>query len=1564
MRIYLFLNDRIVDFSLPKEVAGSFSFDFNNDEEAKLINVEAKNGEWVIYSTVDVSVISGENNILCRQNLVNNNFYVLRRRDINFLIYVSDLSLNKIYLYSYDKNMNLSVGNSSNVTLLYPCPYLGDKNIRFIVNNNKIFLECDSLQGVYINKKAVTSSSSVVNIGDEISIYALRLIFLSEIVVINNPTNNLPILLTSNLIKYDPPSDNGVPSDLVIRDKELYNKRDFFSKSPMIRTTINQFKLKLSPPPMGNDNDDLPTILTVGPMITMGMTSGATMLEVYVRLKNKEVTLSDSWSSLLISGTMLLSMLFWPLITEFYSKRMQKKKRKKLVIKYSKYLDTKRNELTEELNNQKRILIENLVTVDNCLNIIQNKNMNFWNKRIDQNDFLNVRVGMGNDFFKVNIEYPEEGFTMDEDELKDQADKLVSQFKYIDNVPIGYSLYENKLTAVMCNNKVKGISFVNNILLQLFTFYSYDDLKVVIFTSKYDENNWDYIKYLNHNFSNDKKIRFFSSNNSSADVLADFLYNCISSRKNRKNNNIDNESKVYKPYYLIVVDDYDIIRDYEFVNILTENDNNFGVSMLILEEKLSKLPSKCNNYITIQDGGSSILKNRYDKQEQITFIDEINYNVDYMSVARTISNIPIEFEEKVGALPDSISFMEMDHVGKVEQLNILNRWNTNDATSSLRAEVGLNNQKKIIYLDLHEKYHGPHGLIAGTTGSGKSEFIITYILSMCVNYSPDDVAFILIDYKGGGLALAFENKITGVSLPHLAGTITNLDKSEMNRTLVSIDSEVKRRQRMFNEARDILGESTMDIYKYQTNYKLGKLKEPIPHLFIICDEFAELKSQQPDFMDNLISVARIGRSLGVHLILATQKPSGVVNDQIWSNTRFRVCLKVQDEADSNEMLKRPEAAHITQSGRFYLQIGYDEIFVLGQSGYSGAKYYPSDKILKKIDKNIDFIDDCGNFVKSIKQDDNVKLVAQGEQIAAVMKNIILVANSVNKKARRLWLDNVPSIILVDDIYKKYNIKSTEYNVEAIIGEYDAPEMQEQGIVKYNYLTDGNIIIYSQIGSDSEMLLDALIYSSSKYHLASEINFYIIDYGSESLRKFMNLPHVGGMVFSGEEDKYKNLIKLVRRQLVYRKKLFVNYGSDYKNYIKNSSEKLPICTIIINNFDAFYETHDWVYDEFPELIRDSFRYGIIFIFTSSSSTSIPIRISQNFNNSYALKLKESGDYYDIFNTNSIGIIPSNVSGRGLLNNGGIHEFQVASIVPNSNQLGDYLIKFADYENKITKFRAVPIPTLPRFVRYEHIKNSISSLKNVPIGITRENLEVSKFNLIENIGTIISAYKIEDTDVFVRSLLEVLRTIPGIDLIVLDPLKILGLNPKYYPNYFTDNFGYVLLKLTEVIQGLIDNKDKKEGIVVIYGLSKFPECVDTIELPEDNEDKSSSDSDEEDEEEYDEDSEDDEDEEKELSGSKNFLKFMQKIYTNGHFGVLGIDDSRKLKNVQYEDWYTHIFPSENGIWIGKGIDEQGILKTDDFNTEFKGTIPNDIGFKVEDGSMEIIKLLNFLGKGDED
>ena len=152
------------------------------------------------------------------------------------------------------------------------------------------------------------------------------------------------------------------------------------------------------------------------------------------------------------------------------------------------------------------------------------------------------------------------------------------------------------------------------------------------------------------------------------------------------------------------------------------------------------------------------------------------------------------------------------------------------------------------------------------------------------------------------------------------------------RALTSINSELKRRQRLFDRY------VVTHIDDYTTLYKEGNAAEPLPHLFLISDEFAELKSEEPEFIRELVSTARIGRSLGVHLILATQKPGGIIDEQIWSNARFRVALKVQDASDSKEILKNGDAATITVTGRGYLQVGNNEVYELFQSAWSGAPY--------------------------------------------------------------------------------------------------------------------------------------------------------------------------------------------------------------------------------------------------------------------------------------------------------------------------------------------------------------------------------------------------------------------------------------------------------------------------------------------------------------------------------------------------------------------------------------------------------------------------------------------------
>ena len=1518
MKIYLYLENKIMSFQLPKEIEGSYSFDENPEEEAKLINIEARDNAWFLYSTEDSSVIA-DNNIVPDVSVRKNSFYILRRSEKNYLIFICELKTQKVLTYAYSKNTELIIGNSQDCNIRYNCEYLQGAIAKIYFNNNQLILERLNQINIYINNKSIPQKSQYIKPGDKIDIYGLKLMFIPGLVLITTPDERTTIIENSAKIENYFLATGPSPEKVEIKDVDLYNEQDYFSKSPRIRRTIETKTIKLSPPPQPEGNQELPMILTVGPMFTMGIMSLVMLINTANGIFSGETDLKDSWPSLVTSAAMLISMLIWPMLTKFYNKKMKERKRKEIIEKYSKYLEEKKEELISEQKLQKEILIENLITIRECLNIIQNKTINFWDKRIEQNDFLVVRLGIGDDLLDVKVEYPEEGFTIEEDELRKKADALVEEFKYIKNVPIGYSLYDNTITAIM-GDKIKCIYFTNNIILQLITFYSYEDLKLIVFTNEDNEIYWDYIKYLNHNFTNERRLRFFASTVEDTKTIAEYLNTEVNIRlASKEDKNINSK----KPHYIIVTDDYNRIKRYDFIKQITEEDSNIGFSVLILEERLSKLPSKCNNFISLGTPKSGVLKNSYEKQEQITFYDEIDYTVNMMNVAKVESNIPIEFEEGIKQLPDAITFLEMEKAGKVEQLNILNRWNTNDSTTSLKAEVGVDEEGDLMYLDLHEKIHGPHGLIAGMTGSGKSEFIITYILSMAINYSPDDVSFILIDYKGGGLAFAFENKATGKTLPHLAGTITNLDKAEMDRTLVSIDSEIKRRQRIFNEARDQLGESTIDIYKYQRFFKEGRIKEPVPHLFIICDEFAELKSQQPEFMDNLISVARIGRSLGVHLILATQKPSGVVDDQIWSNTKFRVCLKVQDEQDSREMLKRSEAASLKQTGRFYLQVGYDEYFALGQSGWCGAKYYPSEKIVKQVDKSINFLSDSGLFIKSIQAATSAKVPAQGEQLSAIMNSIIEVARRENKKARRLWLENIPDIILEKDLEKKYNVNIIPYEVEAIIGEYDAPEQQLQGIAKYNFLKDGNTIIYGNDGSEREMLLNTIIYSSTKNYSSKEVNYYILDYGSESLRRYEKLPHVGGIVFAGEDEKYHNLFKLIKKELKERKKLFSNYGGDYQNYI-NMNEKIPLKVIIINNYDSIYEANPELYDELPDLIRDSERYGIVYIITASAINSVQSKISQNFQNIYAYKLKDISDYTSIFGQR-VKNSPREVIGRGLLRKEGIHEFQTASIVKDENELNNLIVDFIKVQQEKNPMPAKKIPILPEKIGLEDIKEEINTLKDIPIGISKKELEFCKVDYLTNLGNIITANRIANTEGFVKSLLWIINHISNC-LLIIDPMNALNLNNKQFLNYYTDNMKETMTNVKNYLKKLKEENSNQTGVIVIYGISKLIAKLEN---------------------------------QQEMTELIKLIKEYEKI------SIVIVDDASKIKQFSFEGWFNSFFSLNDGIWIGRGIADQNLLHLSTVNKEMMQDYKNNMAYLVTESVGILLKVIDFsTSKKEED
>ena len=265
------------------------------------------------------------------------------------------------------------------------------------------------------------------------------------------------------------------------------------------------------------------------------------------------------------------------------------------------------------------------------------------------------------------------------------------------------------------------------------------------------------------------------------------------------------------------------------------------------------------------------------------------------------------------ALPTNVSFMQGYGARSLSMLNVEKNWADPRPEESMAVAIGVAAGEETFTFDINEKGSGPHGIIAGMTGSGKSETVQTWILAMAVKFPPEAVSFVLIDFKGTGLLLPFKN------LPHLAGAISDLDVS-ITANLVALQHELTRRKELLDK------NGVTSISAYRRLLRAGKASEPMPYLFVVIDEFAEFKLRFPEFMPAVNSIFAIGRALGVQIILLTQKPGSVVDDKMQANIRFRWCLKVANSSDSRDMLGRPDAAKITNAGRVIVRVGEDEVY--------------------------------------------------------------------------------------------------------------------------------------------------------------------------------------------------------------------------------------------------------------------------------------------------------------------------------------------------------------------------------------------------------------------------------------------------------------------------------------------------------------------------------------------------------------------------------------------------------------------------------------------------------------
>jgi S-DNA-T family DNA segregation ATPase FtsK/SpoIIIE len=1049
-----------------------------------------------------------------------------------------------------------------------------------------------------------------------------------------------------------------------------------FIRSVRQRYAVPQNRIKVIPPSnkpaeptRGYLFSLLPMLITMGGMMALRVAMGRTGIYVY-------------YFAFFMVSSVIVSIIRMVKVRKNY-----KTKIKERIEKYNKYIEDKVKEI-EDARAEERLIVNKMeVSSETSLEEIENFDAHLFEKEKDHPDYMCINVGQGTVPSLNQIEYNARETLEVEDEYMNYPEQIHDSYEFISDVPVVLNLHDNNAIGVV-GNRDKLYAFLKNIIIGLSAQHFYKELKIFVIMNESDVENLSWTRWIKHT-TDDNGKRLFIYDEESAKTGQEYLYNILSQRE-------QTEGKAKLQDYVVLVYRSEMISGHP-INRFVETARKKGFTFVFFEEHEELLNHDCDERVFLDvNQNTGYIQNAVDGTKLRSFTYNELSDERVAKAAEKMAAVYVDEMSIESRLAKNISLYSILGILNAYDLDLDTRWSNSKIYESMAAPLGVRGDGSILSLDIHEKAHGPHGLVAGTTGSGKSEIVQSFVLSLSTFFHPYEVGFIIIDFKGGGMANQFKN------LPHMNGAITNIDGKQIDRSLSSIRAELLKRQELFAKY------EVNHIDDYIRLFKDKVTPIPLPHLVLIVDEFAELKSEQPEFMKELISTARIGRSLGVHLILATQKPAGVVNDQIWSNSRFKLCLKVQDKRDSNEVLKSPLAAEIKEPGRAYLQVGNNEIFELFQSGYSGASaHVESLDEQNKYEINVVRLDGARTTVYKQEGD---KSDNEETQLDAIVSRIEEYCKQKNiEKLPPICMPPLPDIIS----FPSDAIEKTD-DIIIDIGVFDEPERQSQPKA-YANLTLENMIITGTAQSGKTNILQTIIRRTAENYSPDDVVFYVMDFASMVMGNFAKLAHVAGVATADDPEKIKNLLKLLFAEINKRKATFANLGiSSYSAYRESGKRDIPQIVFMLENFLAFKEMYMEYYDLFVDICREGSSMGVTTIITSPQANGMGLKILSSCPKRIALNSNDDLDFGLLFN--KCKLRPDNYPGRGITqierNNYEIQIYQAFDAEREIDKIGQ-ISEFIETVNaKYKEHVKQGIPVVPEEYTDEFIKKNYPGYKRKP------------------------------------------------------------------------------------------------------------------------------------------------------------------------------------------------------------------------------------------------------------
>jgi S-DNA-T family DNA segregation ATPase FtsK/SpoIIIE len=821
-----------------------------------------------------------------------------------------------------------------------------------------------------------------------------------------------------------------------------------------------------------------------------------------------------------------------------------------------------------------------------------------WERRNTDTDALMVRVGVA----EVPLDVRFEGGS-----TKDRHDRRVG----VAPAPVAADLGKGPLGIAGPLDAVRGVA--RAAVTSLATLRSPRDLQLIVLCADDDADEWSWVQWLPHTQPGETLVSFVGNTDDTRRERVRELTTLLEARVRASGD----RGGRFDSDVVVVIDGARRYRTLPGMVPLLDKGPRYGIHVIALDNDRARLPEETATALAVDAADTSLARfESADQYHATVLLDGVSLpNAD--RIARALCSIEhVSGIGDEGMLPTSVRYSELLEVDTDDVGPLVRRWQTTPRRTFV--VVGANADGEFA-LDIAGD--GPHALVAGTTGSGKSEFLQTLVVSLALANRPDALNFVLVDYKGGSAFADCER------LPHTVGMVTNLDARETERALASLDAELKRRERVLRE----LGAKDLDAAWAKDPEASARLG--LARLMIVIDEFAELKTELPEFINGLVRIARVGRSLGVNLVLATQRPSGVVTPEMQSNINLRVALRVTDRADSNDVLGSHEAALIAANtpGRGYVRTGVGTAPVPFQTarvaGIRQGAQRARATLPPKAPIEWSTLGLPPRFPAK-QQAAAVRADHDDTDLRALVNLTISAAQAMGiERNSSPWLLPLPALLTLDRVATE-DVPATTL----VLGLEDVPSEQKQRVRGWDVVAGSHLLVLGGALSGRTTALRTVLAQAVQKFTPADLHLYLADYGNGALLPFADAPHCGAVVTPLEQERLPRLMgrlldELARRQAVLSRAGVGNITEQRR--LAPSTEALPYAIVAVDGWERLTSqlNADQLVafrDQFMRVLREGPAVGIRVLLTGDRGIAGD-KVAGFVEAQYVLPLRDVNDY---------------------------------------------------------------------------------------------------------------------------------------------------------------------------------------------------------------------------------------------------------------------------------------------------------------------------------------------------